>query len=128
MLGMEIPVSGVWAGTRAAESVTAPRRAKMRRVRLVIRLGAPAFGAWSSTTLALTGDRGTRTIISGDGEGVFEAGALGGEHFAAVFGEVPVVFEADAELADDVDAGFVGEAHAGRERGGVCAEGIGPFV
>ena len=33
----------------------------------------------------------------GDGEGVFEAGALGGEEFGSGFGDVHVVFEADAE-------------------------------
>src|SRR5258708_8221815 len=65
---------------------------------------------------------------SGGGEGVFEAGALRGEHLAAVFGDVPVVFEADAELAGDVDAGFVGEAHAWGEWGGVAADEVGPLV
>src|SRR5258708_9402340 len=65
---------------------------------------------------------------SGGGEGVFEAGALRGEHLAAVFCDVPVVFEADAELAGDVDAGFVGEAHAWGERGGVAADEVGPLV
>src|SRR5438046_3116914 len=69
-----------------------------------------------------------RTIISGGSEGVFEARALWGEHFAAVFDDVPIVFEADAELAGDVDAGFVGETHAGGERGGVAADQVGPFV
>src|ERR1700750_2026918 len=62
------------------------------------------------------------------GEGVFEGGALRGEHLAAVFGDVPVVFEADAELAGDVDAGFVGEAHAGGEGRGIAADEIRPFV
>ena len=39
MLGMEMPVSGVWA---EAEMVTAQRRrGRMRRVRLVIRLDTP---------------------------------------------------------------------------------------
>ena len=65
---------------------------------------------------------------SGDGERVFETGTLRGEHFAAVFGDVPVVFEADAEFAGDVDAGFVGEAHAGGEGCGVAADEIGPLV
>src|SRR5579864_2846731 len=41
---------------------------------------------------------------------------------------MPVVFETDAELAGDVDAGFVGEAHPGDERGGVAANEIRPFV
>jgi len=41
----------------------------------------------------------------------------------------PVVFEAEPpEFAGDVDAGFVGEAHAGGERGGVAADEVGPFV
>ena len=51
-----------------------------------------------------------------------------GEHLAAVFGDVPVVFETDAELAGDVDAGFVGEAHAWSQRSGVAANEIGPLV
>src|SRR6202011_569481 len=59
---------------------------------------------------------------------MFEAWALRGEHLAAVCGDVPVVFEADAELAGDVDAGFVGEAHAGGERCGVAADEVGPLV
>ena len=59
---------------------------------------------------------------------MFEAGALRGEHFAAIVGDVPVVFEADAELAGDVDAGLVGEAHAGGEGRGVAADEVGPFV
>ena len=61
-------------------------------------------------------------------KGCSSAGALRGEHFAAVFGDVPVVFEADAELAGDVDAGLVGEAHACGEWGGVAADEVGPFV
>src|SRR5882757_4517041 len=65
---------------------------------------------------------------SSDGERVFETWALRGEHFAAVFGDVPVIFEADAELAGDVDAGLVGEAHAGGERCGVAADEVGPLV
>ena len=59
---------------------------------------------------------------------MFETRALWGEHFAAVFGDVPVVFKADAELAGDVDAGFVRETHAGGERSGVAADEIRPFV
>ena len=59
---------------------------------------------------------------------MFEAWALRGEHPAAVFGEVPIVFEADAELAGDVDAGFVGEAHAGGERCGIAANEVRPLV
>ena len=59
---------------------------------------------------------------------MFERRALWGEHFAAVFGDVPVVFEADAELASDVDAGFVGEAHADGEWRGVAADEVGPLV
>ena len=51
-----------------------------------------------------------------------------GEHVASVGGADPVVFEADAELADDVDAGFVGEGHAGFQRGVVAADEVGPFV
>jgi len=50
MLGMEMPVSGVWAGVWAwiwvweAEIVRAQkRRGRMRRVRLVIRLDAPVL-------------------------------------------------------------------------------------
>jgi hypothetical protein len=65
---------------------------------------------------------------SGLGEGVFEGGALGGEHLAAGLGDVPVVFEADAELTGEVDAGFVGEAHTRGERGGVAPDEIGPLV
>ena len=64
----------------------------------------------------------------GDGEGVFETWALRCEHLAAVFGDVPVVFEADAELAGDVDAGFVGETHSECERRGVATDEVGPFV
>jgi hypothetical protein len=66
--------------------------------------------------------------FSGFAEGVFEAGALWGEHLASVFSDVPVVFEADAEFASDVDAGFVGEAHAGDEWSVVAADEIGPLV
>ena len=57
-----------------------------------------------------------------------------GEEDAALVGEVPVVFEADAErilIADgagQVDAGFVGEAHAGLEQCGVAADEVGPLV
>ncbi len=59
---------------------------------------------------------------------MFERRALRGEHLAAGFGDVPVVFEADAELAGNVDAGFVGEAHAGGEGCGVAANEVGPLV
>src|SRR6266478_3509094 len=81
-----------------------------------------------ATPSALWGGCRPKLIISGGGEGVFEAGTLRGEHLAAVFGDVPVVFEADAELAGDVDAGLVGEAHAWGEWGGVAADEVGPLV
>ncbi len=84
-------------------------------------LGIDSGRVWVVTT-------GPDHYRSGDGEGVFEAGTLRGEHLAAVFGEVPVVFEADAELAGDVDARFVGEAHAGSERCGVAADEVGPLM
>jgi len=53
---------------------------------------------------------------------------LGGEEFGAVFGDVHVIFEADAEVAAEVDAGFVGEDHAGNHLLGVAADEVGPFV
>lgn len=65
---------------------------------------------------------------SGFGEGIFERGALRGEHVASIGGDDPVVFEADAELADDVDSGLVGEGHVGFERKGVASDEIGPLV
>jgi hypothetical protein len=65
---------------------------------------------------------------SGFVEGVFKGRALWSEHFAAFFGEVPVVFESYAELAGKVDAGFVGEAHTGCQGRGVAADEVGPFV
>jgi len=64
----------------------------------------------------------------GDGEGVLQAGALGGEEFGAGFGEEHVVFQADAELAAEVDAGLVGEEHVGDELLGVAADEVGPLV
>ncbi len=51
-----------------------------------------------------------------------------GKHLPAGFDDVPVVFETDAELAREIDAGFVGEAHAGCEGRGVAANEIGPLV
>src|SRR5271170_6713717 len=125
MLGMEMPVSGVWAEAEIAKAQR--RRGRMRRVMLVIVWGAPVLGALGrqpSSLVAVDPDH----YRSGGGEGVFEAGALRGEHLAAVFGDVPIVFEADAELAGDVDAGFVGETHARGERGGVAADEVGPLV
>jgi len=59
---------------------------------------------------------------------VFERWALRGEHLAAVFGDVPVIFEADAELAGDVDAGLVGETHTCGEGRCVATDEVGPFV
>jgi len=53
---------------------------------------------------------------------------LGGEEFCTVFGEEHVVFEAEAELAAEVDAGFVREEHAGDELLGVAADEVGPLV
>lgn len=53
---------------------------------------------------------------------------MGGEHVASGGGDDPVVFEADAELADDIDAGFVGEGHAGFERSVVAAYEVRPLV
>ena len=53
---------------------------------------------------------------------------FGGEHVASVWGDDPVVFEADSELADDIDARLVGEGHAGFEDGVVAADEIGPLV
>jgi len=41
---------------------------------------------------------------------------------------VHVVFEADAEVAAEVDAGFVGEDHAGDHLLGVAADEVGPLV
>ena len=61
-------------------------------------------------------------------KGCSRLGLCGVNIFAAVFGDVPVVFEADAELASDVDAGLVGEAHAGGKGRGVAADEIGPLV
>ncbi len=53
---------------------------------------------------------------------------LRGEELRAVFGEEHVVFQADAEFAAQVDAGFVGKSHSGLEQGGVVADEVGPFV
>ena len=61
-------------------------------------------------------------------EGVFEAGALGGEEFGAGVGDDHAVFDADAELGVEVNAGFVGEGHAGFELGVVTAYKVGPLV
>ena len=64
-------------------------------------------------------------------EGVFEAGALGGEEFGSVFGDVHVVFEADAEgfgVVGEIDAGLVGEGHVGGQELGVAADKVGPLV
>src|ERR1700733_9938080 len=120
MLGMEMPVSGVWA---KAEIVSAQkRRGRIRRARLII-VGCSVL-AESRPIVRRIGPDHYRLC----GEGVFEAGTLRSEHFASVFRDVPVVFEADAEFAGDIDAGFVGEAHAGGERSGVAADEIGPFV
>ncbi len=55
-------------------------------------------------------------------------GFVGVKHLGTVGGDDPVVFEADAEFASDVDAGLVGEGHAGGERRGVAADEVGPFV
>src|SRR5579863_66491 len=67
-------------------------------------------------------------------EGVFERWALRSQEFRPVFGDDHVVFEANAELALDVDAGLVAEGHAGLEVGSgveaehVVAHQVGPFV
>jgi hypothetical protein len=67
----------------------------------------------------------------GVGEGVFEAGTLGGEEFGAVGSDVHVVFEADAEGlggVGEVDAGLVGEGHVGFDEAGVAADEVVPLV
>jgi hypothetical protein len=42
-------------------------------------------------------------------EGMFEAWTLRREHLATVFSDVPVVFEPNAELARNINPGFVRE-------------------
>src|SRR5581483_5254166 len=61
-------------------------------------------------------------------EWLFEGRAGRGEQLGAVGGYDHVVFQADTELATDVNAGFVAEGHAGRERQGVAAHQVGPLV
>jgi len=46
----------------------------------------------------------------------------------AVGGDDHVIFAADAECADDVDAGLVRKSHAGRENGFAAAHEIGMLV
>ena len=56
---------------------------------------------------------------------------MGGEEFGAVFGDVHVVFEADAErfgVVGEIDAGLVGEGHVGGEGLGVAADEVVPLV
>ena len=56
---------------------------------------------------------------------------MGGEEFGSGFGDVHVVFEADAEgfgVIGEVDAGLVGEGHVGGEELGVAADQVGPLV
>ena len=43
-------------------------------------------------------------------------------------GHVPAILEADAELAGDVEAGFVRETHAGAQRSGIAVHQISGFV
>lgn len=50
------------------------------------------------------------------------------EHLSSTGGDDPVVFETDAELAGDVDAGLVGKGHAGGEWCSVAADEVGPLV
>ncbi len=56
---------------------------------------------------------------------------MGGEESRAGFGDVHVVFEADAEglrVVGEVDAGLVGEGHVGLEGAGVAADEVVPLV
>ena len=69
--------------------------------------------------------------VLGVGEGMFEAGALRSEEFGAVFGDVHIVFETDAEgfgVIGEIDAGLVGEGHVGGEELGVAADEVVPLV
>ena len=54
-------------------------------------------------------------------ERVLQRRALRCEQFRAVLGSVHIVFEAYAELAANVDPGFIAESHVGRKRGGVAS-------
>ena len=67
-------------------------------------------------------------LHGGGAEGVLEAGALGCQEFGSVFGDEHLVFEADAEFAREVDAGFVGEDHIGGELLVVSGDEVGPLV
>ncbi len=53
---------------------------------------------------------------------------MGGEELGTVIGDEHAVFDADAEFAVQVDAGLVGEDHAGLELGVVAAYQEGRFV
>jgi hypothetical protein len=53
---------------------------------------------------------------------------LPGEELGAVVGDDHVVFEAEAELVGDVDAGLVGEDHAGHHLLVVALHEVGPLV
>src|SRR5260370_3233983 len=133
MLAMEMPWArgaAVWAGAMAEGRV---RRAMLRRVKRLrgMRVMSRCSGRRVQMRCACRPEHyrsRAKTYRSTTGEGVFERGALRGEHLSAVGGDDPVVFEADAELAGDVDAGFVGECHVGRQGCGIAADDIGPLV
>src|SRR5712692_3845187 len=133
MLAMEMPWARGAAVCAGAAAEVRVRRAMLRRVRRL--RGMRVMSRCSGRRVRMHCFRRpdhyrsrAKPYRSTTGEGVFERGALRGEHLAAVGGDDPVVLEADAELAGDVDAGLVGEGHAGGEWGGVAADEIGPLV
>src|SRR5437868_10219495 len=57
-----------------------------------------------------------------------DRGGRFGEPAGARLGHVEAVFEADSELAGDVDSGLVGEAHAGGELGRLAVDEVDRLV
>jgi len=115
----------VWAEAEAVRKRLAARCRKRRAIRVILVL---LRSAGLDLLCLPTGTLSPTVDCSGFGEGIFERRALRSEHFAAVGGDNPVVFETDAELTGDVDARLVGEGHAGSEWRGVASDEIGPLV
>jgi hypothetical protein len=114
MFATEMPVSDVWAETEAARAQSTSGR--IRQVRLFIVWDAPVVGCFGISRLRVGLTAVGRDHYRSNGsEGAFQARALRREHFSAVFSDVPIVLETDTELARNVNARLVGEAHPGGE-------------
>ena len=94
----------------------------MRRARITFYgFGESSFFAcitgWSKISIRLDVIRPLRQNSDHVREGIFQRRALRRQQLGAILVMSMIIFEADAELARDIDAGLVAEGHAGLRRG-----------